>query len=322
MEKAIELFGNAAGYWRKLGNLPMLADSLTSMSLYLNYLGKLDASREAAEEAFAISTEINNGWGQSFSLSTLGLNLWLRGQWSQAINALQRSADSAEESGYHFGIAFAKVFLGYVYIDLGVYAKAVDETRIAFETFADKQYRFRISGIASMVTALAHQGSLSAARDYFQEIADLQFEDAFNLSQVFIAHNTIALAEKNYAMLLESASQSLPALESHKLRPFIAENLYYLGLAHLHLDRLDEAEQAFRHSQELARQIGLRRIEWKILGGLGQLAVKRGDSEKALAFFSAEEDQIQALAGQINDANLKDSFLAQWENVKLEVGEI
>ncbi len=93
-------------------------------------------------------------------------------------------------------------------------------------------------------------------------------------------------------------------------------------MANLHLDRLDEAEQAFRHSQELARQIGLRRIEWKILGGLGQLAVKRGDSEKALAFFSAEEDQIQALAGQINDANLKDSFLAQWENVKLEVGEI
>ena len=54
--------------WREMGNLPMLCENLSSMSALLGLTGENDEALALCDEAYAISGEIGNPWGQAHSL--------------------------------------------------------------------------------------------------------------------------------------------------------------------------------------------------------------------------------------------------------------
>ena len=80
MQEARGVLEEAQVRWRALGNEPMLADTLSNTAMWRQLSGRLPEARTAAEEAMAITTRINNIWGQAYSLGMHGATLFQMGE--------------------------------------------------------------------------------------------------------------------------------------------------------------------------------------------------------------------------------------------------
>jgi tetratricopeptide (TPR) repeat protein len=84
-DPAREALQEANSLWQKLGNTPMLADSLSGSCIAHVYAGDFDRAIACSGEAFQISQSIDNLWGQSYSRWTIGDAYAERGEYSRAI---------------------------------------------------------------------------------------------------------------------------------------------------------------------------------------------------------------------------------------------
>src|SRR6185369_8754435 len=62
----------ARALWQELGNLPMLADNLSTYAEYLFFGGEYARALSIAREAYDMAKSSHNIWGQTFCLMILG----------------------------------------------------------------------------------------------------------------------------------------------------------------------------------------------------------------------------------------------------------
>ncbi|NJN82965.1 MAG: AAA family ATPase [Caldilineaceae bacterium] len=72
-EKGDEVIVEAAALWRELENRPMLADSLTTRSIWATMRGNYNDAIALTDDAYQISVEIGNPWGIAYSRGFSGV---------------------------------------------------------------------------------------------------------------------------------------------------------------------------------------------------------------------------------------------------------
>ena len=85
---------------RKLGNLPMLTDSLITSAGGHYFSGSFADARESAEECLEVSRTIGSQWGQAVSLYVLGAIYIENGEISRSIQVLQEALPLAQQVGF------------------------------------------------------------------------------------------------------------------------------------------------------------------------------------------------------------------------------
>jgi class 3 adenylate cyclase/tetratricopeptide (TPR) repeat protein len=302
----------AGSIFRQLGNLPMLADNLSTTILYDFFLGDHDQALQSYREAARISEEIRNLWGQSYARMYVGYIFLDRGEPGTAIQVMQDCIALAEKSGFLIPQSYTRADLGLTYAWLG----AFERSEICYARAIEVGRRYTPGWLpwvfSSASRASTMKGDFDQARRYLEEARlALQMIDSPGVPslQYPAAQAELALATGRFEELLNQA-ENFDRLRQVGLRAYLPYILYGKGVAHFGLQRLDEALQFLEQARTEAAAMGSRRYLWTILALLARIHCQRGELEQASALQDEARQIIQGIAANLSQADLRDSFLS------------
>jgi tetratricopeptide (TPR) repeat protein len=308
LDRAIVSLNEAGTLWRQLDNLPMLADSLSTLVSVRIFAGDFDQALKASEEAYQISRSINNRWGRAYSKYKSGLVHWERGNPNGAIADMEESITWGRLAGFMAPLANTAADLARVYGSLGAVEHGLEIARQAM-TVADTQlpmYRVYVCGVRAELHLL--DGNLAEA----EAAVELGYNDPNRegFPAYFMLFRTaagkVALAQGEYPQAIEIADKMLLDLRRSGMRLQLPEALLIKGEALLALSQPDPARACLAEARAEAEATGSRRMLWQILVELGRL---ESGSEVAQALRQRAREIVVGMAGNISDAGLRASFL-------------
>ena len=125
----------------------MLADSLATMALNGIFHGDIPNTLQAGAEALEISRSIGNLWGQTYSLSTVGIVYWACGEPGRAIEAMEETLRLSDLSGYLIPQVITRADLAIVHAKLGATSQGIQ--------FAERALEFAVAHYAALTPYVA-----------------------------------------------------------------------------------------------------------------------------------------------------------------------
>lgn len=119
------LLREAAEHWRRLGNQPMLADSLSTLCRLYVICGEYDQALVCSDEAYRIGTAMHNLWAQSYSRLRIGRVYWNQGRPDRAIASMEECIETGNLAGFRVPQSQTLSDLGALYAGLGDIARGV-----------------------------------------------------------------------------------------------------------------------------------------------------------------------------------------------------
>ena len=290
--------------WRELGNLPMLADSLSSAALYNTLSGRLDEALVDSSEAYAISQKTENLWGISYSQHMVGLIHWLRGNVRRALELMEASIHYGDLSGFLVAQTLDRIYLAEILAELGALEQAeaaLQEAVLRSSNSGPQFLAFALSGEGHFYAvtnrpdealAVVAQAKEYASTNSYVRLFSVQAESMAYFCQGKYAQ-VIRLAEENSGFLEESAGFYLP------------EAYFLWGKAEQALG-LPAAKESFLRAKTAAEDLGGRWLLWQILPRLAELS---DDADEAARLRDEAREILQGIVETIDREELKASFL-------------
>ncbi len=253
---ALEKFRSAADFFRVAGDGVLQRAALTGEARVLLYrLSDYHAAREAAIAATVVDTGETDRQGQGLAWKTLASAEYFLGDYAASIEAGQKAIARYQQTGddYWQGILLGN--LGYAFRETG-------DTEHALES---------------------SEQALAIAR----RIQD-QYGVAFNLEALATVHLSRGELEQAFELYYQ-------ALDATQVQPYPAvEAAIWSGLGDLYSDLNDEkrAEECFQKALPLTKSASDTAGMLKVISSLGELYLREGRSQEALA--TLEEGQKQA----------------------------
>lgn len=310
-DRALEVVLEASDLWRELNNLPMLTDSLGSLTAHYVMQGDLDAAAQYSEEGYQISESIGNLWGQSYSKYLIGLLFWERGEPSRAIETMQEAIRFGEKSGFMVPLIFTRGTLADVFAGLGAHEHALEIANLALSSGAEK---FPVLlPIAHVFLAKVHllRNELAHATDAMTQVEG-ERNPLSHLVDLYIQGTKISITLRTgeHDQVLQMTEVSIDLLRKINLHLFLPEHLFLRGQALKGLGRGDEAYNSLEEARAEAQSLHLNRVLWQILAQMADIETTRGNKVKAASLLQQARSVIQAIADNIAQDDLRASFLA------------
>jgi tetratricopeptide (TPR) repeat protein len=300
----------ASRRWRALGNLPMLADSLSTGAMYIALSGQLDVAERWAAEAYEISRRINNSWGEAYSLSQLSQLAWFRAEYETAIRQGEECLRQAHVAGYIVALALNRTELAQMFADLGQWTRAEAEARLALDWAREHIPVFTLMVQAVLAQILVDSGRPEAASALLETVVPQDVPPMFWISEpIQRARTRLALA-RHEPGALELAQSHLSALRSGGLRLLVPQAQAEVALAHQQAGDLEAANAAYAEALASAEAIGLRRLTWRIQQSLAEVETQRGNPAEAARHAAAAAALVNEIAAALPTESLRQSFLA------------
>ncbi len=299
----------AGAIFRELGNLPMLADSLSSLSGFESFVGHDDKAIALSNEAFAISQSIANVWGQAYSRLLIGYVYWDRGDPQQAITITETAIRHARESGFAAGTAISGALLGLVYAELGAFDLGWQIVEAGWQAVSGIMDAFAPALLTARAILSLEQGDLAAAEAALASLQD--GEQTLNPFLVIFYRSVparIALAKGRFEEALARTEKDLAALADIDISRTTAEILLMQAHALLGLGRLQEARPVLHAAIEDANGNGYRRLLWRLQAALARLEAADGNAAAAESLLAQARAHLAFIVGNITDPGLAASF--------------
>jgi DNA-binding CsgD family transcriptional regulator/tetratricopeptide (TPR) repeat protein len=266
---------------------------------------------EPALEAIQMAREI--GWraGEAYAASQAGAAMVRRGDVRAGFQLLSDAFGIAERIQHRQWLALINVNHGSLCIDLGLpeYAIHFLERGLEEATAIGSSF-FRTSAFGLLATALVQTGDAPAAERLLQRETNpdwgprLLSEGACWYARILLLHlhgqpgDALDAIERVLASI--PAGTAVPPPEWLRLR----------GEIHLEHGRLDLAEASLAQARSIAATHGLTLVHWRALATLCRLHHLSGRVTEALAARDDALALVNALADQMDDATMRDAFLA------------
>ena len=166
--------------------------------------------------------------------------------------------------------------------DLGIATSYLEDTEAANAQFRDDDYAGRIVGYRGLIKHL--EGNVLEAVNHYNDAIDrLRGENRNPRAEaIFRRHYADLLIEmKEFDDAEKQIRQCRALAEGAKYNDLVAFSRISLGHLYRVQRRLPEATREYTATLELAREIGIRRLEADTLAELSRLALDLGDSETA-----------------------------------------
>ncbi|HET7929048.1 MAG TPA: tetratricopeptide repeat protein, partial [Actinomycetota bacterium] len=299
--------------WREMGNLPMLCENLIGTAALLALAGEPEEALALYDEAYAISEEIGNTWGQAHSLFNAYLVDVEQGNVGRSMARMRECIQRSEEAGFLIPQSAARADLGVQYARLGQIERgtrladqgleiAKGQTPLAVPmAIASKAEILFIAGVPEQAELALSQAELSRLPGPVRGAAS---------AHVDILRGRLALARGDYAEAVEIADAVIAWLHGHELRQFLPAALLLKSRALIASERPEQADPLLREARSRAEDMGFRRLLWEIDWELSRLAAGRGDANEAAALRAEAASIVSAIAETIDDAELRASFRA------------
>ena len=163
IDQAREALREASELWRKLGNMPMLTDSLSSACTAHVYTGEFDRAISFSEEAFRISHSSNNLWGESYSKWMVGDAYAERGEFSRAIEVTEECIHLGKRAGFTASQDYSLIRLASIHMELGSTNKALELVQEALALSQVQNTQDFLQGLGVLARLLVLKGDLGGA---------------------------------------------------------------------------------------------------------------------------------------------------------------
>jgi tetratricopeptide (TPR) repeat protein len=275
----------------------------------LGYLAHVRLYQGRPQEGMAIareSLEISEGLpGRAQVLGLWALIQALReaGEYEEALARCGQGAERAREAGDVYLMAAYLLQVGHSYEALF----ELKEARAAFEEMVERGHlKEALHATFCVLTALSEDWEDAHAHARKAHELGTFFQPQFSL---FIHHEVEAL--------LRGGEEELAREEAHRLAERALDNRrdrmsYLRALAVLNEWEGDNqgAIGRLREAEALAEEIGLPGELWKMRARIGELHEQRGEAGEAHKAFSRAAQILKDLAARIEDAGLREGFLA------------
>jgi tetratricopeptide (TPR) repeat protein len=275
----------------------------------LGYLAHVRLYQGRPQEGMAIareSLEISEGLperAQVLGLWALIQALREAGEYEEALARCGQGAERAREAGDVYLMAAYLLQVGHSYEALF----ELKEARAAFEEMVERGHlKEAFHATFCVLTALSEDWEDAHAHARKAHELGTFFQPQFSL---FIHHEVEAL--------LRGGDEELAREEAHRLAERALDNRrdrmsYLRALAVLNEWEGDNqgAIGWLREAEALAEEIGLPGELWKMRARIGELHEQRGEAGEAHKAFSRAAQILKDLAARIEDAGLREGFLA------------
>lgn len=299
--------------WREMGNLPMLCENLIGTAALRALAGEPEEALALYEEAFAISEEIGNPWGQAHSLFNAYLVDVEQGNVGRALTRMRACIRYSEKAGFLIPQSATRGDLGVLYARLGQIERGTELAERGLEIARDQTPL----AVPMVMVSRAEILFLADEPDRAEQVIDQA--DLGRLpgpvrgaagAHVDILRGRLAAARGDHAGAVEIADAVIGWLHRHELRQFLPEALLLRGRALAATDRVEDAEGALKEARSNAGAMGFRRLLWEIDWELGRLAAARGDDADASELGAEAASVVTEIAEAIDEDDLRLSFLS------------
>lgn len=309
----------ALAVFRGIDNLAMTADALTGIALLDYFGGDFDQALSLADEATRISTRIDNPWGMTYS-GWIALSVMTdRADWSAALRLADDVLAASMRVPFLGFRANLHGVLSTIHLELGRTEVAVDQARQMGAIFgewspATEPWRPWTHGV--LARALVASGDLAQAARIVEPYRTLPqgivpvFQSYYVLAPA-IAH--VSFEQGDFKRGLEFAGQVIDRLRNETTDRFEAEMLLWRGRLHHASGAPHPAAEDLRQAAGLLARSNVRLLLWKILAALHPVLQELGDRPGAEAARSEAARLVQAIADDIEEPPLRQSFLARPE---------
>jgi class 3 adenylate cyclase/tetratricopeptide (TPR) repeat protein len=299
--------------WREMGNLPMLCENLSGTSALLGLAGETDEALALCDEAYAIAAEIGNPWGQSYSL----LNAYHidvdQGNLGRAIDRMHECIRLAELAGFVIPQAITRAELGALHANLGDLERGMALVDEGLE-IAEEQSQMAVPivmGSRAEIQLLAgelDEAEATIARSGIERLpGPIHFAAA---AHVELLRGRLASARGDHGRAAEIADTVIEWLRRLDVRPFLPAALLLKGRALLATGGSALAEATLLDARSETERLGFVTILWRIELELSGVSAAAGDAAHAAELRKEAGSVIDQIAGSIDDAELRSSFLA------------
>lgn len=290
--------------WEELGNLPLLSDTLSRLGRCYYFQGDYEAAIRTHDQALQVARDCGNRWAMANSRFIGGYSAYSDwGEIDTAIDILSESIAWAEQSQHMIGLV-CNAELGWLYATLGQVQIGSDYIQKSFEI--SKRVRVTMPWSAGLMARLhILKNDLASAEAVLVEGHSAYRSNPILPNRVYLAmaDAELALAKKQDSVAVDVLDSLLTFFTKARALAYRPETLYLKSIALQNLGKTDDARASLQEAYQIAQQLKLRRVLWKI-----QLALYRLDSKRQ--WLDQAKEQLQFIAAHIADAKLRASFLA------------
>jgi class 3 adenylate cyclase/tetratricopeptide (TPR) repeat protein len=310
-EQAIGLYDRLAD---RRGQIAVLTAVAYFGGMYLAPVPVPDGRRPAealrrAERALAMAREI--GWrsAEANVQSTLAENLMVTGAFGRALEAAREGTTIAEAIRHEHWTLMGHNALAHLYLELQAFPEALRhaETAVARAEKGIATPPSRVSGMMLASSCIAG-GDLERAATLIARDAAMEAPTSLASLMAVTLRSALALSRGDAPGALATL-EPLVALAKAPLVPSPILSLYW-GEALAAAGRPEEAERALQAARRMARARGIRPALWRIDAALGRIFGAQSRAEEAERAFAEARATLAALAEEIPDMHLRETFLA------------
>jgi len=281
-EEGESVSAGARTLWKELGNLPMLADSLSNASEIHWIRGQSRRAVALADEALAISQSTGNLWGQAYGHMVGGFARIELGELGEGLISLQQAAQLGGMSGFVIAEIAGRVMPAMVLMQLGALRRAEELAEEALAVAAARLPVFGASPLLILAGIQRRRGQLNESAATYQRARD-RMSDSDKIAVPIVAWEAfeLALARGEAQYVLEGAGKQLADNLSAQILCFVPDARYYQARALRHLGQIDEAHASLVQAYLEAKEAESRRSLLPILEALSALEVERGSEAEA-----------------------------------------
>ncbi len=303
-EHGRELLNNAIELWKELDNLPMLADSLNGQAMFAAYSGEYDKALELAEKALAMSTEIDNPWGKSYSQYIMTVAHWDRGDYMQAMRCGDEAMKWARAAGFIVPQVHGRALQAWTLWELGQNDRADEVVREAADCARDSLPSWLPLPLAVQVIMGLSRGKEKGNATY-DELARLISDperEVFPVAEVYahLAEALHCLSTGDYQRALDVSDKMLSLQSRLNFRNFGVDALLTRARAARMLGQVDVAREVLQEAREVSESTGAGRSLWRILYLMSLWAEADGRPEAGVLRAEARA-ALETIVSGLND---------------------
>ncbi len=309
IEQARAALDEAREMWRSFGNLPMLADNLTTSAYLEFYKCNYAATLKLTDEARQISASIGNLWGQSYSNGVYSFGCMQLGLIDQAIQAAEQSIKLGDQVGFLDARYFVRSMLALIYGYLGDPERGMEIARISMDIAREYGSAYLALPQAILAQLYVMHGGLDQGRAYLEQSRvgfNPQMIDTPAPILVLLADGYFTLAERDYDRTIATMNQLDHMLQSIGTTPFTPEILLLKARALKSKGQTDQARALLEQARVAGKDV--RWTLWEVLAELSQMERERGELGQAQSLRAQARAVVEFVANH-TPADLQEKFL-------------
>ncbi len=309
----------ARALWKKMDNLPMLADNLVTSAQYFFFAGEYRQAIVSAHEAYEIAKSIHNIWAQTYCLMVLGFCYAELGEIEQVLQTSQELLTFDPTQTFAIAQVASRGHLASIYAAFGNLKTGYRYAQLAVEQAMGIDFNVAPAALSGLVHFKLWEGDLTEAEALFAKATENYNPENFTTfipQYVEGARNALLMYRGEFSAALEAVDKIIGILNRLEIVFCRPEFMFRKANTLVALGRYDDALRTLQKTASLCERIENGSIRWKVYALMGDLHNQLGHSSEAQ---QAQQKALEAIYFLLDHlpVDLRQSFLQLPGVVKL-----